>query len=128
MAGGQYFSQEVTSVVMSSLGTKPKRSRMVGEPVPLSDREKEVLHLILKEFSNAEIAEKLFISPRDQDVVEAFARTALVRNGNNLRVVALLCGAVSGAVSGAVTISMLGSAFSSRKVRGPSRASSTTAR
>lgn len=78
MAGGQYFSQEVTSVVMSSLAGKPSRTRSVGEPVPLSEREREVLHLILKEFSNAEIAEKLFISPR---TVDAHKRNLLEKTG-----------------------------------------------
>ena len=78
MGGGQYFSAEVTQVVMSSLGSKPSKPRTVSGAVPLSDREKEVLHLILKEYSNAEIAEQLFISPR---TVDAHKRNLLEKTG-----------------------------------------------
>ena len=37
---------------------------LAGIPIELSQREIEVLELICKEYSTAEIAEKLFISPR----------------------------------------------------------------
>ena len=79
MQGGQYFSAEVTQVVMSSLTGKPTRAKNTsGSAVPQSEREKEVLHLILKEFSNQEIAEKLFISPR---TVDAHKRNLLEKTG-----------------------------------------------
>ena len=46
--------------------------------MPLSDREMEVLHLIMKEFSNSEIAEKLFVSVR---TVDAHKRNLLDKTG-----------------------------------------------
>jgi DNA-binding NarL/FixJ family response regulator len=38
-----------------------------GIPIDVSSREKEVLTLICQEYTNTEIAEKLFISPRTVD-------------------------------------------------------------
>lgn len=70
---GNYYSPQVTKTIMSSFNnSKPKSSK--GVQIPLTDREKEVLKLILKEFSNKEIAEALFISPR---TVEAHKRNLL---------------------------------------------------
>lgn len=79
MMGGQYFSREVTEVVMSSLAGKPAKPKAVVGEVPLSDREKEVLHLIVKEYTNREIADALFISPR---TVDAHKRNLLEKTGS----------------------------------------------
>lgn len=76
-SGSSYYSQEVTSLIMESLVTKKPKQRLVFE-VPLSEREKEVLHLICKEMGNHEIAEKLFISVR---TVEAHKRNLLEKTG-----------------------------------------------
>lgn len=58
--GENYYSKEVTARIMESM--KPKREQnFVGE-VELTDREKEVLKLIVQELTTTEIAEKLFIS------------------------------------------------------------------
>jgi DNA-binding NarL/FixJ family response regulator len=74
--GQHYYSPEVTEIVMQQLsGTKNQR---VAMEVPLSNREKEVLHLIVKEYSNQEIADKLFISPR---TVDAHKRNLLDKTG-----------------------------------------------
>ncbi len=47
--------------------------------MPLTDREKEVLRLILKEYSNQEIADELFISVR---TVDAHKRNLLDKTGS----------------------------------------------
>ncbi|MEJ0029347.1 MAG: response regulator transcription factor [Bacteroidota bacterium] len=56
--GLPYVSPEVTRLLMDEMN-KPK-----DEPELLTDRELDVLRLISKEFSNKEIADKLFISER----------------------------------------------------------------
>jgi DNA-binding NarL/FixJ family response regulator len=64
VASGQtYFSKEVTETIMESLlkKTPQKKSNNFSAP-KLSRREKEVLALIVKEYTTPEIAEKLFIS------------------------------------------------------------------
>jgi DNA-binding NarL/FixJ family response regulator len=64
--GQSYFSKEVTQTIMSSLMKKKKKSVEIQKRslhIPkISRREKEVLALIVKEFTTQEIAERLFIS------------------------------------------------------------------
>jgi len=57
--------------------TKKKKSKF-DPVVPLTEREKEVLVLVIKEFSNQEIADKLFISKR---TVDAHKRNLLEKTG-----------------------------------------------
>lgn len=77
MDGGQYYSPEVTEVIMNKLrGGGQKTVNYVTE---LTEREKEILHLILKQKSNQEIAEELFISTR---TVEAHKRNLLEKTGS----------------------------------------------
>lgn len=56
--GGTYFG----SNVMLSLSKSTTNEELTHEKITLSDRELEILKLIVKEFSSTEIAEKLFIS------------------------------------------------------------------
>ncbi|CAN5532951.1 response regulator transcription factor [soil metagenome] len=58
MLGMPYVSPEITKLLMHDL------NHPVEENSLLTDREKDILRLISKEFSNKQIAEKLFISER----------------------------------------------------------------
>lgn len=65
-AGKTYYSQQVSAVLVQRLtqGNK-KKEKKVG--VPLTRRELEILELIAEEYTNPEIAKKLFISIRTVD-------------------------------------------------------------
>ena len=77
--GGTYYSPEVTNIILNNIRKiKPVASKVVTD-MPLTDREKEVLHLILKEYSNKEIAETLFVSVR---TVDAHKRNLLDKTGS----------------------------------------------
>jgi len=77
-SGNTYYSQEVTTIIMNNLrGDKSRNSRMAVD-IPLTKREHEVLHLIVKEYSNQEIADSLFISVR---TVDAHKRNLLEKTG-----------------------------------------------
>lgn len=79
MKGEMYYSGEVTKIVMSSLTNKKslRKAPVTGE-IQLTSREKEVLELILKEYSNQEIADELFISAR---TVEVHKRNLIEKTG-----------------------------------------------
>ncbi len=78
--GNTYYSAEVTEIVMVNLmkSNNTKTSNLVVN-MPLTDREKEVLELIIKEHTNNEIADKLFISNR---TVDAHKRNLLEKTGS----------------------------------------------
>lgn len=63
MNGGEYYSKEVYEILISNISKRKAVQRITYEE-PLSNREKEILQLIAKEYSNQEIADKLFISIR----------------------------------------------------------------
>jgi DNA-binding NarL/FixJ family response regulator len=72
---GTYYSPEVSQTLIRSFqGIKPDAKNHLESP--LTAREKQVLRLILKEYSNKEIADELFISPR---TVEAHKRNLLLK-------------------------------------------------
>jgi DNA-binding NarL/FixJ family response regulator len=56
---GTYFSEEIIPIIYSQINTEKLKQEQLAN---LSDREKEILVLIAKEFSSEQIAEKLFIS------------------------------------------------------------------
>lgn len=77
MEGKHYFSDQATESIMMDL-VKNKGKSSVQDEVHITEREKEVLSLIVKEYTNQEIAEKLFISPR---TVDAHRRNLLQKTG-----------------------------------------------
>lgn len=61
-AGGMFFSDEVAVEMMKSATEASKKQEKFS--IFLTGREKEIVQLIAKEYSNAKIAEQLFISER----------------------------------------------------------------
>ncbi|WP_268123529.1 response regulator [Roseivirga pacifica] len=78
MEGESYYSPNVVHKIMEGLSKRNGTERSVIE-MPLSSREKEVLKLVMKEYSNSEIANELFISVR---TVEAHKRNLLEKTGS----------------------------------------------
>ena len=64
--GGSYFSSDVSAELFKQLQQHSDKTKAEHQ-APLTKREVEILRLIAQEFSNAEIAEKLFISIRTVD-------------------------------------------------------------
>lgn len=77
MEGKHYFSGEATQSIMMDL-VKGKNKSKTPEIVHITDRELEILELIVKEHTNQEIAKKLFISSR---TVDAHRRNLLQKTG-----------------------------------------------
>ncbi|MEO9474415.1 MAG: response regulator transcription factor [Cyclobacteriaceae bacterium] len=77
LQGEDYYADEVYKTIIDSIARKAPKNRLTVE-VSLSDREKEVLQLIVAELSNQEIADKLFISVR---TVESHKRNLLEKTG-----------------------------------------------
>lgn len=63
LENGTYFSQEILPIILKLYG-KEKKS---DSKHTLSEREREVLSLIIKEYTSKEIAEQLFISKQTVD-------------------------------------------------------------
>ncbi|MCF8464455.1 MAG: response regulator transcription factor [Flavobacteriales bacterium] len=59
MKGGSYYGQEVLDIMTQSITSDGEDDEVV-----LSNREKEVLHFVAKEYTNQEIAEQINISLR----------------------------------------------------------------
>ncbi|WP_420386739.1 response regulator [Roseivirga sp.] len=64
--GESYFTQEVSAKIMNQL-IKGRSDGQATAMSKLTTREVEILKLISEEFTNHEIADKLFISPRTVD-------------------------------------------------------------
>ncbi|WP_421897075.1 response regulator [Marinoscillum sp.] len=72
-----YYSKDVYEALIHNISKRKPTQRLTYEK-ELSTREKEVLELIAKEFSNQEIADKLFIGIR---TVETHKRNILEKTG-----------------------------------------------
>lgn len=64
--GDTYFSGQVSAKLLEHI-TNPQSKKATSEDTRITEREAEILKLIAEEYSNAEIAEKLFISIRTVD-------------------------------------------------------------
>lgn len=62
--GGNYFSDEIVSLLSDKLNILRKRKIKQLELPNLTEREKEILELICKGLGNKQIAEKTFLSPK----------------------------------------------------------------
>lgn len=83
--GKMYFSSEVSEKITSMVMMQQRRLEQAEEP-KLTERELEILKLIADEYSNAQIANALFISER---TVETH-RKNMLRKTNNKTIVGLL--------------------------------------
>jgi len=81
--GKMYFSDDVTEEMVKNKHAKPEKKE--DQPT-LTDRELEILQLIVQELSNAEIADKLYISER---TVETH-RKNMIRKFNTKTIVGLI--------------------------------------
>lgn len=84
-AGELYFSDEVSAQMMRAMSARTKKKEVAHE-VRLTEREYEIIKLITQELSNAQIADKLFISER---TVETH-RKNIFRKTNTKSVVGLI--------------------------------------
>ena len=64
---GFFYNQEVLNIIRENLIQKTKPKITTPFQVDITPREKEVLQLICEQCTTAEIAEKLYISPRTVD-------------------------------------------------------------
>ncbi len=62
--GNEYFSTEISEIILKSYVNKVQNKKDVNTSEELSKREKEVLILFAEGSSNSEISDKLFISVR----------------------------------------------------------------
>ncbi|XOV94416.1 MAG: response regulator [Bacteroidota bacterium] len=76
--GENYYSGDVTKVIIDGISGKKNPTQRLNLESSLTSREKEVLKLIVKEYSNKEIADQLFISVR---TVDAHKRNLLEKTG-----------------------------------------------
>lgn len=80
---GTFYSNEVLKVMMQTVKTE---RRQIEEIKQLTEREIEILKLIVEEFSSDQIAEKLFISKRTVDT----HRTNILNKTNSKTLVGLI--------------------------------------
>jgi two-component system, NarL family, nitrate/nitrite response regulator NarL len=83
-SGGMFFSDEISAEMMKTLSERGQKKE--EEKIHLTEREKEIIQLIAKEYSNAQIGEKLFISER---TVETH-RKNIFRKANTKTIVGLI--------------------------------------
>ncbi len=75
---GFYFNESMLSAIQKSSKQKKKTPNMIEEQIEMSERERNILELICKEYTTDQIGEKLFISPR---TVEGHRNRILEKTG-----------------------------------------------
>jgi len=83
--GGMFFSDEVSAEMMKAMSERGQKKEEESR-IHFTEREKEIVQLIAKEYSNAKIAETLFISER---TVETH-RKNIFRKANTKTVIGLI--------------------------------------
>jgi DNA-binding NarL/FixJ family response regulator len=78
MDGKHYFSDDATQAILQELVQPTVSKSREPNEVNITDRELEVLKLIVNEFTNQEIAEQLYVSVR---TVDAHRRNLLQKTG-----------------------------------------------
>ena len=78
METGFYFNNHVSRVMLKGLINKQKAKPKFDETADFTQREMQVLQLICKEHTNAEIATKLFLSTR---TIDGYRNKLLVKTG-----------------------------------------------
>jgi DNA-binding NarL/FixJ family response regulator len=79
-ASGFFFTEIIKSTLQNSTDHKKKHRTLFNTSMSdLTLREKEIMNLICKEYTNAEIAEQLYISPR---TVEGHRNNLLLKTGS----------------------------------------------
>ncbi len=76
--GQHYFSDDATQAILQKLISPDVAKAKSDDNIHITERELEILKLILNELTNQEIAEKLFISVR---TVDAHRRNLLQKTG-----------------------------------------------
>jgi DNA-binding NarL/FixJ family response regulator len=66
-SGNTYLGKEVTEILIQHMHSSKESDSKKDTGMPLTHREKQILKLIAREYSNSEIAAKLFISIRTVD-------------------------------------------------------------
>ncbi|AIZ65067.1 hypothetical protein PK28_06710 [Hymenobacter sp. DG25B] len=85
-AHNTFFSQEVATALLQNLDIPARRTPQQEPAVLLTERERQVLALIVREYSNNRIAEELFISER---TVETHRKNILAKT-NSKSIVGLI--------------------------------------
>jgi len=84
-SGGMFFSDEVSAEMMKAMSERGQKKEEESK-VHFTEREKEIMQLIAREYSNAKIGETLFISER---TVETH-RKNIFRKANTKTVIGLM--------------------------------------
>lgn len=78
MQNGFCFNSDVSNLLLKGIVEKKKFQSSFNPQPKLTEREQDVVKLICQEFTNAEIGEKLFLSPR---TVEGYRQHILEKTG-----------------------------------------------